>query len=178
MFAVNSERLNHTITFSADNEIHQQRVFLGWQTPALIQVWMMSSIHYVMIKSLLPTSHPSVTSLLWTRHSSRLVSAGRLRTGRHIPATQLSSPRNWGMMGKDPVTRQATGHTRWPCCFCRWREAKTRHKKRKVLVFFLVCIQMKKIKFSNIKVFKVKKFYEKKKKIRLQYQNNGDEWWR
>lgn len=46
-------------------------VFLGWQTPALIQAWMMSSIHYTMIKSLPPTPRPSVTSLLWTRHSSR-----------------------------------------------------------------------------------------------------------
>lgn len=27
-------------------------VFLGWQTPALIRAWMMSSIHYAMIKSL------------------------------------------------------------------------------------------------------------------------------
>lgn len=109
-------------------------VFLGWQTPALIQAWMMSPIHYTMIKSLPPTPRPSVASLLWTRHSSRhrlcffffgeTVSTGRLRTGRNIPATQPSSPRKWGMMGKDPVTRQA------PCCWS-WREAKTRQKNRK-----------------------------------------------
>lgn len=45
------------------------RVFLGWQTPALIQAWMMSSIHYTMIESLPP--RPSVASLLWTKHSSK-----------------------------------------------------------------------------------------------------------
>lgn len=31
----------------------------------------MSSIHYTMIKSLPPPPHPPVTSMLWTRHSSR-----------------------------------------------------------------------------------------------------------
>lgn len=114
------------------------RVFVGWQTPALTRAWMMSSIHYTMIKSLPPTPRPSVTSLLWTRHSSRphlsvfgkKVSTGRLRAGRNIPATQPNSPGKWGMMGKDPVTRQASGHTQWPCCCCSWREAKTRHEKK------------------------------------------------
>lgn len=35
------------------------RVFSGWQTPALIHAWMMSSIHYTMIKSLPPTTTPA-----------------------------------------------------------------------------------------------------------------------
>lgn len=33
-------------------------VFSGWQTPALIQAWMMFSIHYTMIKSLPPRPPP------------------------------------------------------------------------------------------------------------------------
>lgn len=167
MFAVNSERLNHTITFSADNEIHQQRVFLGWQTPALIQVWMMSSIHYVMIKSLLPTSHPSVTSLLWTRHSSRphlwWAPGGWGQAGTSLPHSQAAPEIGaWWVKTQWPV-RQPVTHN-GPAVSVAEEKPKLDIKKRKVLVFFLVFIQMKKIKFSNIKVFRWKSFMKRKKK--------------
>lgn len=45
-------------------------VLVGWQTPALTQAWVMSSIHYTMIKSLPATPRPSVTAPLWSTHSS------------------------------------------------------------------------------------------------------------
>ena len=114
-------RLKHTITFQNWQWDSSAGVVLGWQTPALIQPWMMSPIHYTMIKSLHTHTHThththiSLTSLLWTRHSSRphvcLFSASRWvlgdwgRGGTSLPRS-LSSPGKWGMMGKDPVTRQ------------------------------------------------------------------------
>lgn len=39
-------------------------VFVGWQTPALIGAWMMSPIHYTMIKSLLPPTATHTPSTL------------------------------------------------------------------------------------------------------------------
>eukprot|EP00064_Thunnus_orientalis_P014225 superscaffoldBa00002448_g14267 len=47
-----------------------------------------------------------------------LVSTGRPRMERNIPATQPSISRKWGMMGKDPVTRQASGHICSSSCCC------------------------------------------------------------
>lgn len=91
------------------------RVFLGWQTPALIQAWMMSSIHYTMIESLPP--RPSVASLLWTKHSSkappRLFLAKRWEREREREDGHEHTACNhkkWGIMGEDPATGQVCGH--------------------------------------------------------------------
>ncbi len=60
----NSLCLQFTVKFKPHHQFQRWQwdssaaVFLGWLTPALIQAWMMSSIHYTMIKSLSPTCLP------------------------------------------------------------------------------------------------------------------------
>lgn len=95
-------------------------VFLGWQTPALIRAWMMSSIHYTMIKSLPPPlspSHITVMNQTFIKVLSRLF----WQEGEHwetedveehlcYAAKQLPENEAWWVKTQWPV-RPAVTHT-------------------------------------------------------------------
>lgn len=111
-------RLNRTITFRADNEIRLRRRFWGCQTPALIQLWMMSSIHYKMIKSLpppppVPQQHhryePDIHHGTGSAFLDHKVSAGRVRTPTQLAAQQTGA---WWVK-----TQRLARQTQWSCSF-------------------------------------------------------------